>query len=639
VTLRTLADVDNGPATPTADPALGRTLDGRYRIEERIARGGMATVYRATDLRLERSVAVKIMHPVFAEDAGFAGRFVREARSAARLAHPHVVAVHDQGESEGMAYLVMEYISGRTLRDVIREYGPLTASQALVLIEPVLEALAAAHAAGIVHRDVKPENVIIGDDGRVKVADFGLARVVAGDANTNADAPTMTRGLLIGTVAYLAPEQVESGGADARSDVYAAGVLLFELVTGRPPFTGESPLAIAYQHVNSEVPTPSSVRADVPPRLDSIIRRATRRDPEERFPTVADFLSEVRRARTELPAPTPLRARDDTDNPTQVLSSGTQVLPQPRKSRSHRAPHGGGRRRLVRSLIAVVAILAVTVTALAGLRWWEETRTVLVPDVSSLSVEGATTSLDLAGLTVDGIEREYSETIAAERVIRTNPPEGSDIRRGTPIVLIVSQGRERYEVPDVVGSTPEQARPVLERLTLVIGETSLEYDEQVPAGVILRTSPSAGEEVRRETSVDLIVSRGPAPIEVPGVTGQRLENARATLRDAGLRVTTSQQYSEAAAAGVVLNQSPAAGASVQRGTTVELTVSLGPPLVDVPDVRGRNEKQAVRTLEELGFQVRVTYPLGRTPVKRVAIQSPSGGSRAPKGSTITLQVV
>ncbi len=301
-----LAVVRTVSADADALNLVGRVVDGRYRIERRLARGGMATVYEATDLRLDRAVAVKIMHPDLAEDVAFVSRFVREAKSAARLSDPHVVAVYDQGADGDIVYLIMEYVAGRTVRDVLREYGRLTAEQALTILDPVLQALDAAHHAGFVHRDVKPENVLLTDDGRVKVADFGLARAISAATSTAA-----TQGLLIGTVAYLSPEQVERGIADARSDVYGAGILLYEMVTGSVPFAGETPLAVAYQHVNAAVPAPSSIRHGVPAALDAIVARATARDSDDRYPSAAAFLAAVREAKRGLPVPRPFGVIED----------------------------------------------------------------------------------------------------------------------------------------------------------------------------------------------------------------------------------------------------------------------------------------------------------------------------------------
>ena len=287
------------------DPLIGTLVDGRYRVISRIARGGMATVYEALDTRLDRTVALKMMSTALAEDPGFVTRFRREARAAAQLSHPHVVGVFDQGEADGLPYLAMEYVQGRTLRDVLRDYGALSPEQALTVLDPVLEALSAAHDAGFVHRDVKPENILISDDGRVKVTDFGLARAVT-------TTTTATQGMIIGTVAYLSPEHVEHGDADARSDVYGSGICLFEMVTGQVPFAAENPITVAYQHVNADVPAPSSLRRTIPPDVDALVATATRRDPNLRYPDCRAFLADVRRVRRSLPPPQPL-SKDSHD--------------------------------------------------------------------------------------------------------------------------------------------------------------------------------------------------------------------------------------------------------------------------------------------------------------------------------------
>ena len=325
--------------TSGQDALVGSTVDGRYRVLSLLARGGMATVYEALDLRLDRVVALKIMHPHLAHDQAFVSRFQREAKAAARLTHGHVVAVYDQGEDNGLIYLAMEYVPGRTLRDVLRQYGPLTPAQALVFLDPVLEALAAAHAAGFVHRDIKPENVLISDDGRVKVADFGLARAV------EANGESVTQGMIIGTVAYLSPEQVERGEADGRSDVYAAGILLFEMITGQVPHAGESPLSVAYQHVNSDVPPPSTIRGDIPPEVDALVVTATRRDASLRYQNAFDFLADVRRVRTSLPPPRPFVDSHDTlvvdVGMASQLAAGRPATPA-HDRRACRAPHDTG---------------------------------------------------------------------------------------------------------------------------------------------------------------------------------------------------------------------------------------------------------------------------------------------------------
>ncbi|MCW2666673.1 MAG: spk, partial [Frankiales bacterium] len=293
----------DAPTRPTADPLVGRLLDGRYRLEETVARGGMATVYTATDTRLDRTVAVKVMHRALADDPEFVARFTREAKAAARLSSPEVVAVHDQGTDpdSGLAYLVMEHIRGGTLRDLVREQGAQSPARAVALMRPVLRALAAAHAAGLVHRDVKPENVLLGDDGRIKVADFGLARAI------EASTLTATTGLLLGTAAYLSPEQVQHGAVDTRSDVYAAGVVLWELLTGTPPYGGDSAISLAYRHVHEDVPPPSTVVAGIPRALDELVVRATRREPSARPVDAGAFLAELDAVAADLPVAVPVQ--------------------------------------------------------------------------------------------------------------------------------------------------------------------------------------------------------------------------------------------------------------------------------------------------------------------------------------------
>ena len=386
------------------DPIVGQVIDGRYRVRARLARGGMATVYEALDLRLDRVVAVKVMHRHLADDPDFVARFQREARAAARLTHPHVVGVYDQGSADGLVYLVMEYVPSRTLRDVLRMFGPLSPEQALVILEPVLEGLAAAHAAGFVHRDVKPENVLISDDGRVKVADFGLARAVA---VSNASA---TQGMIIGTVAYLSPEQVERGDADGRSDVYATGILLFEMVTGHTPYSGESPLSVAYQHVNSEVPAPSALQPALPAEIDALVVTATRRDPAVRYQSALDFMSDVRRVRATLPPPRPLTPTADTlvvDATTSARLNAAAASSSPQRARASRdagfrptAPTALPRRRRRRSAPVSVTVLALLAVVAAGLSAWYLVagRTTPAPDVVGLTGDAARVQLQAAGL-------------------------------------------------------------------------------------------------------------------------------------------------------------------------------------------------------------------------------------------------
>ena len=610
--------------TDDRDRLLGRTLDGRYRIESLIARGGMATVYVATDLRLRRNVAVKVMHTNLAEDPDFVHRFEREAYASAQLANPHVVAVHDQGRDadSGAVYLVMEYVVGRTVREIMTARGPLTEVQSLAVLDPVLQALAAAHDAGFVHRDVKPENVLIGDDGRIKVTDFGLARAIVASPMSAA-----TQGVLIGTVAYLSPEQVNRGFADARSDVYGAGVLLYELLTGDVPHTGETPLAVAYQHVNNDVPPPSLARPGISAALDALVERATRRDPAERFQDAREFLAAVRAARTGIDTgytPTPMPAQHTAIMPTQQ-DTATMELPDTPPSKPRR-------RRL-----APLALL-VTIAGALAVGWYFTVGThSAVPDVVGLQQSVAEQQIAGASLEVV-VEQAWSKAIPEGAVISTDPAPQTDLEHGTVVTLLISKGPERYEVPDLVGSTVDAAKTVLRDVKLAIGKTTYVNDEVVPKGNIISTQPPAGLVVRPREVVDLTISKGPAPIPVPNVSGLVLDAARQAMSDAGFEVRTESAYSDTVREGFAVRSEPAKGALQPRGTTVTVIVSKGPAPVTVPDVFKFSRSKAEATLKALGLKVEVKTS-GKRLLNIVQDQSPKAGTVIPRGSTVTITVV
>jgi beta-lactam-binding protein with PASTA domain len=593
----------------------------------------MATVYEALDTRLDRVVALKVMHPHLADDPGFVSRFEREAKAAARLSHPHVVGVFDQGESDGLVYLAMEYIPGRTLRDVVREFGPLTTEQALVFLDPVLEALVAAHAAGFVHRDIKPENVLISDDGRVKVADFGLARAVS-DAGSSA-----TTGMIIGTVAYLSPEQVEHGDADGRSDIYSAGVLLYELITGSTPHSGESPLAIAYQHVNTDVPAPSGVKADIPAEADALVVAATRRDPDLRYPTAAAFLADVRRVRAMLPAPRPFMDVRDTvvvDRATAAnMTTGntTSAL----KSPVSYDENPTGRRR--GPWVALVIALVVGLAAFGG--WWLAAgpgKTVPTPDVLGLSSSQAQSALATAGLTLEVTEEVFSEEIPADVVVSTDPAPGDGVREAGSVAATISKGPERYLVPDVAGLTPEAATAAINAANLAAGGRVEGFSNDIPAGSVVGTEPEIGASLKPLTPVDLVVSKGPKPVVIANVVGKRAAISRATLEDAGLVVTSSSKFSEKVADGRVISVSPSAGTRVDSGSNVALVVSKGPPPVVVPNLVDLPRRKAIAALAAVGLKAKVEAG-AFTPLNRVISQSPAAGQETPKGSTVTIRII
>jgi beta-lactam-binding protein with PASTA domain/serine/threonine protein kinase len=637
--------VDSTVGTPMStlpDPLIGQLLDGRYRLDAQIARGGMATVYEATDLRLDRTVAVKVMRPALAEDPDFVQRFAREARAAARLSSPEVVAVHDQGTdgTTGTAYLVMEHVAGRTLRDVVRTRGALPPARALDLLEPVLRALAAAHAAGLVHRDVKPENVLLGDDGRVKVADFGLARAIE---SSNL---TATTGLLIGTVAYLAPEQVEHGRSDTRTDVYATGILLFELLTGVPPYSSESPMSVAYRHVHEDVPPPSTLVEGIPSALDDLVLDATRRDPAARPVDAGAFLARLRAVRADLPdAPSVPVVRRDV-HPTLVVpreevepdaSTAATSSPAPAVERGEQHDEQAHERRrrgpsplLVWSLVAALLMAAGVAGGwyLTSGRWTE------APSVTGLSADSATEQLTEAGFDVTVLpEAQFSETVEDGLVLAQDPAAGDRVRKGAAVRLTLSKGPDRRAVPSLIGSSQAEATAALERVGLEVGEVTREFSNR-PVGTVLRSNPPSGEQLKPGTPVALVVSKGVEQLPVPDVTGQERAAAEKALDEAGFTTTVTEVFSDTVPAGRVAAQDPNAGRA-PRGSRVTLQVSKGPEPVTVPDVIGQKRKEAEARLEALGLKVQVRAIPGPGTVRST---DPRPGSKVRKGSTVTLYV-
>lgn len=630
------------PGTP--DPLLGSVVDGRYRVVARIARGGMATVYEAVDLRLDRPVALKVMSPALAEDPDFVARFRREARSAAQLSHPHVVAVFDQGEADGLPYLAMEFVSGRTLRDVLRDYGLLSPEQALTILDPVLEALSAAHDAGFVHRDVKPENILISDDGRVKVTDFGMARAVT-------NVTSATQGMLIGTVAYLSPEHVEHGEADARSDVYGAGICLFEMVTGQVPFAAENPLTVAYQHVNADVPAPSTLRRSIPPDVDALVATATRRDPAMRYPDCRAFLADVRRVRRTLPPPQPLaKETQDTLVVTDelALAAAAGVTPAVAVSARPLQPgeRGGAgepprRRRRGRGWLIAILVLLLAVGGAAAAGWYLAAgpgKQVSVPGIIGLNEADATAALKAVDLTLSVAGEEYSETIAKGLIISADPEPGASVAVQSSVAVVLSLGPERYAVPDVRGSPLAEATATLESGKLTVGTVTEEWNATVPTGDVVSSNPEAGTELKSGSTVALVISKGPKPVKIPALAGTPADEARALLEGEGLVVTVTEDYSTEFSEGLVISTTPGKGEKVDVGGTVELLVSLGPPPVEVPYLVDMLKQDAIDTLSYLGFNVEVNEP-PITPLGRVISQDPGGGTLLPYGSTVTITII
>jgi eukaryotic-like serine/threonine-protein kinase len=634
-----------GVSATLSDPLVGHVVDGRYAVASRIARGGMATVYLATDNRLDREVALKVMHPHLAEDEQFVARFHREAKSAARMSHPSIVAVYDQGAADGAVYLAMEHVPGSTLRDLLEARGTLTAREALDVLEPVLDALSAAHRAGIVHRDVKPENVLLTEDGRVKVADFGLARA-ASTSQTGT-----TTGMLIGTVAYLSPELVLRGIADARTDVYAVGIMAFEMLTGRRPFTGDVPIQVAYQHVNCEVPPPSTLNPGIPDALDDLVRWTTARDPDERPADARELVSRLREVRHQLAAEE-LDRRPERTGPTEdtaedlfapppgatlgLRREGPAVAP-PGTAQGEPETHPVARRRRRGGLLTLVAALVVALVLGGG--WFflaGPGSYTTMPGVVGQPVASAQQSLAAAGLKWEELPR-YSETVPKGDVIDTRPANGADVRRGGTVHLFVSQGSQFVAVPELVGVAFEDAKTALATRQLEHGTVSEQFSETVPAGAVLSQSVPGDQQLKRGEAVDLVVSKGREPMPVPSVAGKAKDEAVAAIEATELKVALTEEFSETVPAGVVISQAPADG-TLFRGDTVSVVVSKGPPLVAVPKVVGEQVGDATTALEAAGFSVKVERVLGGF-FGTVRSQAPEGGSQAPRGSTITLTIV
>ncbi len=643
-----------GSAT-LVDPVSGHVLDGRYRIGPRIARGGMASVYEALDIRLDRACAVKIMHPGLGDDEAFAARFNREARAAARLSHPNVVNVFDQGEDPtvegGTLYLVMELVPGHTLRDVIREESPMPPAKALALMEPIVSALAAAHRAGLIHRDIKPENVLIADDGRVKVADFGLAKAVSADTQH-----TATGGVIIGTVSYLAPELVVDGTSDARADVYAAGVVLFELLTGHKPHEGESPIAVAYKHVHEDVPPPSRLAPGIPAYVDALVARATARDRDQRPADAGVLLHQLHRVSqaiasgvrddeeltTDLAPAPPAPVTDDTSALDLLpVAPADYVAPPPRLPvHVGPAPVPERPRRSRRGPVLLVAALVLALAAGLGAYWFGWARYTATPGVLGLTQQAATHKLDRAGFHVAIAPAAFSESVPKGVVIGTDPGPGSRVLDHGTVTLTVSKGKERYAVPQTHQLTENQAQDALLRAHLTFGRAIGRWSETVPRGRVIGSNPTAGKREPVHTVVDLFLSRGRRPIHVADWTGKSAARAERVLQSQHLQVdASSRQYSDTVPLGRVISQDPSSGV-LHRGGMVTLVVSKGPQLVQVPDnLQAMGVDAATQLLHSLGFRVEVhksPYYIG---VGYVYSSSPGGGEMAPKGSVVILKII
>jgi len=661
------------------DPLVGRLLDERYRIISPIARGGMSMVYEAMDERLERRIALKVMSPALSADPAFADRFSREARAAARLAHPNVVAVYDQGTDGTHVFLAMQLVRGRTLRDLIRSSGPLSPAAALSIMEPVLEALGAAHKAGLVHRDVKPENILLADDGTVKVADFGLARAV------DTDASSTRTGLMMGTVAYCAPEQIAHGQCDQRSDVYAAGVVLFELLTGSVPYVGDSAMAVAYQHVHSRVPAASSRINGIAEALDDLLIRATDSDASFRPVNASQMLNELREIRRDLRLPTiPLAAL--VPSTTQLADASSETAPMPgglsvhdttvvpakpgsgNKSKSKGVPmpapvaqpdgagltrqqaKAGNRRPRWKRLALVFAVVFALTSGLGYGAWWFTAgRYAAVPNVVGSPLDTAAAALRQAGFKQINTKQAFNETVAKNDVISTSPDAGTHLLPSKPVTLTVSLGKERFTVPDVHSNNEADAKASLAKVLTREGmqaftvTSTTQANDTVPKGQVISTTPAAGTLVKRNTAITLAISSGPPVLVVPDVSGKPKTDATAALKSAGFKVASNDVNSDTVPAGTVISQDPAGGSQLVKFSTITLTTSLGPQFITLPSVANMSVDQAKQALTTAGFVVTTKWVFytryGLVASIDVDKKDKNDAGQVRRGATVTLNLI
>jgi beta-lactam-binding protein with PASTA domain len=590
-----------------ADRRIARLVGGRYEITGLIASGGMGEVFEARDRVLDRVVALKVLRPGLGADPAFVERFRREATAAARLSHPGIVRIYDWGRDEdGSAYMAMELVEGQNLRQVLAAAGRLRPEVAARVAEQVAAALEHARRAGLVHRDVKPENILLSPDGSVKVADFGLARTLASSRATQA-------GVVLGTPHYLAPEQVEGREADHRADVYALGVVLYEMLTGETPFRGDAPAAIAYQRLERDVPAPSARVPGVPPALDDVVRRATARDPARRFATAGE-MAEALRVAVDRTDTGELGALVHPTTAIPVAARETVALPGRRRARLTR-----------RGVVAVVALLALVGAAIPVLVG--TLRRLPVPDVAGMPKAAAQERLARAGFRVT-TDVENNAQVPEGSVIRTVPPAGTALRRGSTVVIVISQGPVKVRVPNVRGRPFDEASRALEGLGLVVKRVDA-FSQTVPKDVVIDQDKDPDVLVAQGTTVTLTVSKGKERVAVPDVRGRTEAEATQALQAAGLAVAVQRADSDTVPAGSVISQTPEPGTRVDKGSEVTIVVSNGPPRVQVPDVLCMTRRQAADTLAAAGLRVRFEGSFAR-----VVDQDPRPGAVVPRGSTV-----
>ncbi len=637
----------------------GSYIADRYEILEKIGTGGMSDVYQAKDHTLNRFVAIKVLKSEFANDQNFVAKFVTEAQSAAGLTHPNIVNIYDVGNQNGLNYIVMEYIEGITLKTYIKKKGRLSYKEAVSIAIQVAKGIEDAHNHQVVHRDIKPQNIMISTDGTVKVTDFGIARAATADT---------IRSEVMGSVHYISPEQARNGFVDGKSDIYSLGIVMYEMITGRVPFDADTTVAIAVQHLQDEMVRPSAYVSDLPISVEKIILKCTQKSADRRYESMGDLIVDLRKAMTDPyedfvvladagEAKTRMVGADEVDeirNRT-GYDEDTEETAEDEEEEDDEGFLSPKMEKAVTIMgivaaIVIVGLMIFLVGSLFGVFGsgsssgdsTEAEASIEVPNVTGMDYDEAQETLNDLGLGIQISSYEYSDEYDEGEVISQDPEEGEMVEENTTIYVVISNGEEDSTIPDVTGYTEDEAKEALDAAGINYGTSTYEYSSTVEAGVVISMSPDAGTTATSSTVVTLTVSRGTQTVSVPSVTGMTKKKAKSTLKSAGLTVgTITEKYSSTVEAGKVISQSVSAGSTVEEGTTVNLVISLGEETtyVTVPSVTGKSISSAQSTLSNYGLSCTYTEEYSDTVEAGVVIsQSVSSGTSVESGTTITLVV-